>query len=115
MRNGADDPLADLSDGPVCWRHDEPRSPGRVAEGTAHGPVTDPASATADPSSGSREGEDRYPPLLTVEQAIRLTQLGRSTVYEALRRGDLPSVRIGRRILIPRRSLMRRLGLDESE
>lgn len=27
--------------------------------------------------------------------------LGRSATYEAIRRGDIPSVRIGRKILIP--------------
>lgn len=58
---------------------------------------------------------DSLPPLLTVEQLIRLTQLGRSTIYEALRRGDLPSVRVGRRVLIPKAALMRRLSLDTQE
>ncbi len=58
---------------------------------------------------------DSLPPLLTVEQTVRLTQLGRATVYEALRRGDLPSVRVGRRVLIPTAALMRRLGLDTLE
>lgn len=58
---------------------------------------------------------ERLPPLLTVDQAIGLTQLGRSTIYQAIRSGDLPSIRIGRRVLIPKASLLRRLGLTETE
>lgn len=41
--------------------------------------------------------------LLKVEQAAAICNIGRSAVYEALRRGDLQSVRIGasRRIPVP--------------
>jgi excisionase family DNA binding protein len=41
----------------------------------------------------------------TVEEARFRLGLGRSSIYEALRRGDIPYIRIGRRILIPRASL----------
>ena len=43
---------------------------------------------------------------LTVEQAGRLLGVGRNLAYEAVARGDIPSVRIGRRILVPRAALM---------
>ena len=38
---------------------------------------------------------------LTVDEFKSATKLGRTLIYEAIRRGELPSVRIGRRILIP--------------
>jgi excisionase family DNA binding protein len=38
---------------------------------------------------------------MTVEEAGRLLGIGRSQAYEAARRGELPSIRIGRRILVP--------------
>ncbi len=38
---------------------------------------------------------------ITVEEAAALLEIGRSAAYEAVRRGDLPSRRLGRRIVIP--------------
>ena len=37
--------------------------------------------------------------------------ISRNTVYSLLRQGQIPSVRCGRRILIPRQRLMRWLGI----
>ena len=45
----------------------------------------------------------------TVEQAGNLLGIGRSGAYEAVRRGDIPTIRIGRRILIPKVALDRML------
>lgn len=39
---------------------------------------------------------------LTVSEAIEATGLSRNTVYDGIRRREIPSVRVGRRILIPR-------------
>lgn len=38
----------------------------------------------------------------SVEEARKLLGLGRGSMYEAVRIGQIPSIRIGRRILIPR-------------
>ena len=46
----------------------------------------------------------------TVEEAGALLGLGRSGTYEAVRRGDIPTIRIGRRLLIPRVALDRLLS-----
>jgi len=43
--------------------------------------------------------------LLTVEEAAELLRLGRTTAYELVMRGLVPSVKIGRRRLIVRRGL----------
>jgi excisionase family DNA binding protein len=45
----------------------------------------------------------------SVPQAGALLGLGRNASYEAAARGDLPVIRIGGRILVPRVALMRLL------
>ena len=50
--------------------------------------------------------------VLTVADAARLLGISRGLAYEAVRVGQIPSVRIGRRILIPRRALEEQLGLE---
>ena len=42
---------------------------------------------------------------LTVEEFMGLYRLRRSTAYDILRRGEVKSMRVGRRILIPRVAL----------
>ena len=46
---------------------------------------------------------------LTVEEAAKVLGISRAFAYESVRRQDLPSVRIGRRILIPKSALERLL------
>jgi len=47
---------------------------------------------------------------LTVEEAGRLLGIGRGLAYEAARRGDIPTLRIGRRLVVPRAALDRLLN-----
>lgn len=65
------------------------------------------------PSDSQRESKcddtGQLPPLLTVHEVVLLTRLGRTTVYEAIRRGELPSVRVGRRVMVPSAKLRQRL------
>ena len=51
---------------------------------------------------------------ITVEEAAGLLGLGRSAAYEAVRRGDLPSRRLGRRIVIPVPALLTWLGVPDA-
>lgn len=44
-------------------------------------------------------------PVLTVQEAADYLRISRGLAFAAVRDGTLPSVRIGRRILIPRRQL----------
>jgi excisionase family DNA binding protein len=48
---------------------------------------------------------------LKVEEAARLLGIGRSAAYEAVRRGEIPSVRIGRRVLVCRHQLLDMVGV----
>ena len=48
--------------------------------------------------------------VLTVREAAAYLRLGLNTTYEAIRRGELPAVRVGRRLLVPRAALERLLA-----
>ena len=48
---------------------------------------------------------------VTVEEAAAVLGLGRSAAYEATRRGEIPSRRLGRRIVIPVPLLLDWLGV----
>ena len=37
-----------------------------------------------------------------IEEAGKLLGIGRNQAYEAARRGDIPTIRIGKRLLVPR-------------
>ena len=56
------------------------------------------------------EGAGFHPPdrrlLLKAEEAAKLLRLGRSTVFELLAAGELPSVKIGRSVRIPYAGLL---------
>ena len=41
--------------------------------------------------------------------------LSRGALYEAARRGDIPTIRIARRIMVPTAALRRMLALDTGE
>ena len=49
---------------------------------------------------------------LTVEEVAALLGLGRTAAYEAARRGEIPSRRLGRRVVIPVPALLAWLGAD---
>jgi excisionase family DNA binding protein len=48
----------------------------------------------------------------TVPEAGRLLGLGRNSAYAAAERGDIPTIRIGRLLLVPKIPLHRMLGID---
>jgi excisionase family DNA binding protein len=43
--------------------------------------------------------------VLTIEEAAEVLRIGRSAAYEAARRGQLPVIRIGRSLRVPRHRL----------
>jgi excisionase family DNA binding protein len=57
--------------------------------------------------------EIREREVLTVEEAAVFLRLSRGTAYEAVRRGDIPVIRIGRRLLVPRVRLLAMLENGE--
>jgi excisionase family DNA binding protein len=49
---------------------------------------------------------------ITVDEAAAKLGIGRSAAYEAVRRGEIPHLRFGRRIQIPVARLAELLGVD---
>jgi excisionase family DNA binding protein len=106
----------------------QPAEPGKLAS------ITDPAFWSTEPalladaleSLGSPDGggsdglgsnrsagvittgPDRL--TLTVEEAAATLGISRASAYEAVRRGEIPAIRIGRRVLVSRVALDRLLG-----
>ena len=48
------------------------------------------------------ESKDSERLVLTIEEARKLLRISRGLMYQAVNSGEVPSIRIGRRILIPR-------------
>lgn len=47
--------------------------------------------------------------VITVEETGKVLGLGRTAAYDAVRRGEIPSIRLGRRIVVPVPALERML------
>ncbi len=51
----------------------------------------------------------------TVDEAAEAAGVSRNTAYEGVKRGDIPSIRIGKRILVLWGPFMRKLGVEEDQ
>lgn len=49
---------------------------------------------------------------ITIEQAAQVIGLGRTAAYDAARRGELPTRRLGRRLVVPVLALLQWLGAN---
>ena len=45
----------------------------------------------------------------TIEEVAEILGIGRSSAYQAVRAGDIPTIKVGRRLLVPRAALERML------
>ncbi len=48
----------------------------------------------------------------TVEEAAEVLQISRNSAYEAVKEGQIPSIRVGRRILVLWGPFMRKIGAE---
>jgi excisionase family DNA binding protein len=55
------------------------------------------------------------PVVLTVEEAAKELRIGRSAAYAAVRRGELPVIRVGRILRVPRHRLEALLDGDVAD
>jgi excisionase family DNA binding protein len=63
------------------------------------------------PAAAARESSETSPSVaLTVAEAARLLGISKSHAYQLVHTGALPAVRLGRRVLIPGRSINELLG-----
>jgi excisionase family DNA binding protein len=104
---------------------------GQPADPSALAAITDPSFWSAEPAAladalrspadigGDRTRGDRSAGVittgpdrltLTVEEAAATLGVSRASAYEAVRRGEIPAIRIGRRVLVPRAALDRLLS-----
>ncbi len=93
-------------------RHRTTRSTATIHPIAAHPSGLGSAPAGPDPS---HTDETTPPPslgrlVLTVDEAAYLLNISRSLAYELIARGELPALRLGRRIVIPRVMLEGLLG-----
>lgn len=56
-----------------------------------------------------------HPLTVTVEEAAKLLGIGRSTAYELIHTGDIPSLRLGRRLVVPVAQIADQLGLSHDD
>ena len=59
--------------------------------------------------------DERNSLVLTPLETAKLLRIGRGTVYEQIRIGVIPSVRMGRRILVPKAALMKMLETAKAD
>lgn len=55
------------------------------------------------------------PDVLSVEETAAILRISRGSAYEAVRQGQIPSLQVGRRRLVPKEALMRMLSRAESD
>ena len=52
-------------------------------------------------------------PTISVDQAGEILGISRSSAYQAARTGEIPTIRIGRRLVVPTAALLRLLDLEQ--
>lgn len=55
---------------------------------------------------------ESLPPTITVEDAAEILGVSRTSAYRAAQRGEIPTIRIGRRLLVPTARLLDMLGVQ---
>ena len=73
-------------------------------------PPTSP-TAPLDPTSASTSALATLPEVLTAREAAAILRVGRNQLYQAVARGELDAVRIGRSIRIPKQALLNLLAV----
>ncbi|MFE3059845.1 helix-turn-helix domain-containing protein [Nocardia sp. NPDC059239] len=65
--------------------------------------------------TGAREALRRLlgEPTISIPDAARLLGIGRSTVYAAVKSGELPAIRVGHRVRIPSRWIREALRVED--
>jgi excisionase family DNA binding protein len=71
-------------------------------------PRSGPIAEFRNPTGATDAGPERL--TLSVEEAAAVLGISRAFAYEAALRGEIPSIRIGRRVLVPRAVLERLLS-----
>ncbi len=57
---------------------------------------------------------DNLPPTISVEQAADILGVSRSSAYRAVKNDEIPTFKIGRRLLVPTARLMAMLSVEST-
>jgi excisionase family DNA binding protein len=88
-------------------------SPSHSVDPSQNGPATTPPErAVAGAQADLADSLARLPEVLKVKEAAAILRVGRNQLYQAVARGDLHAVRIGRTIRIPRTALLDLLSIS---
>jgi excisionase family DNA binding protein len=52
---------------------------------------------------------------LTVEETAKMLGIGRNSAYEAVARGEIPVIRVGKRLLVPKAALEKLLNCNQTK
>ena len=55
---------------------------------------------------------EKYPDIITIQELCEMLHIGRDKAYVLLRTGLIKSVRIGRKFIIPKKSVIEFLHID---
>ena len=78
-----------------------------LPDGSPHRESSDPPRHSHQGTTAGKPGE---PLAASVKEAAKMLGLSRASAYEAVRTGQIPSLRFGKRIVIPRAGLNRMLS-----
>ena len=56
--------------------------------------------------------DPRKRPTVTIEESGEILGIGRSSAYAAAKAGEIPTIRVGRRLLVPTAMLLSMLGMS---
>lgn len=76
-----------------------------------HRAETDQEARRARATTGAGKAERLT---FTVDEVAAALGISRSSAYECAKRGDIPTVRLGRRIVVPRRAVLELLGESDT-
>lgn len=69
--------------------------------------------STRERPAGSLVPDPRKQPTITVKEAAALLGISERSAYDAVHRGEIPVIRLGRRMTVPTVPILRMLGLDD--
>lgn len=69
--------------------------------------------STRERPTGNVVPDPRKRPTITVKEAAALLGISERSAYDSVHRGEIPVIRLGRRMTVPTVLILRMLGLDE--
>lgn len=68
------------------------------------------ARSTSDPAKPAKDWRDRV--TVRIPECAEILDISRTTAYVAARAGDIPTIKVGGRLLVPVAGLKKKLGVE---